>query len=119
MTNKIFKRLIILAAFIAPIQLYAARIDTLSVKSEKMNKEIEVVVIVPDKAINHQECPTLYLLHGYSGNARTWINIKPELPDMADKDGIIVVCRTVKTAGTGIAPLIRTASSRLLYRKNW
>lgn len=92
MINKIFKRLIILAAFIAPIQSYAARIDTLSVKSEKMNKEIEVVVIVPDKAINHQECPTLYLLHGYSGNARTWINIKPELPDMADKDGIIVVC---------------------------
>lgn len=57
-----------------------------------MNKGIEVVVIVPDKAINNQACPTLYLLHGYSGDARTWINIKPELPQMAEKDGVIVVC---------------------------
>lgn len=92
MINKFIKRLIIIAALISPLQSYAARIDTLTVKSEKMNKGIEVIVIVPDKAINNQACPTLYLLHGYGGNARTWINIKPELPDMADKDGIIVVC---------------------------
>lgn len=92
MTNKFIKRLIIIAALISPLQSYAARIDTLTVKSEKMNKGIEVLVIVPDKAINNQACPTLYLLHGYGGNARTWINIKPELPDMADRDGIIVVC---------------------------
>ena len=92
MTNKFIKRLIIIAALISPLQSYAARIDSLTVKSEKMNKGIEVLVIVPDKAINNQACPTLYLLHGYGGNARTWINIKPELPDMADRDGIIVVC---------------------------
>ena len=36
--------------------------------------------------------PTLYLLHGHGGNAFTWPTIKPELPQMADRDGIIVVC---------------------------
>lgn len=92
MINKILKRLIVVAAIISSTSAFAARIDTLMVKSNKMDKYIEVVVIVPDKAINKKECPTLYLLHGYSGNARTWINIKPELPQMADKDGVIVVC---------------------------
>lgn len=91
MINKFTKRLII-AALILPLHSFAARIDTLTVKSEKMNKDIEVLVIVPDKAADNHACPALYLLHGYNGNARTWINIKPELPDMADKDGIIVVC---------------------------
>lgn len=90
--HKILKQLIIAAALIIPLNTFAARIDTLTVKSEKMNKGIEVVVIVPDKAINNQACPTLYLLHGYSGDARTWINIKPELPQMAEKDGVTVVC---------------------------
>ncbi len=70
----------------------AARIDTLQVKSDKMNREIEVVVIVPDAAVNDVKCPALYLLHGYNGNARTWLKIKPELPLMADRDSIIVVC---------------------------
>lgn len=92
MMHKILKQLIIAAALIIPLNTFAARIDTLTVKSEKMNKGIEVVVIVPDKAINNQACPTLYLLHGYSGDARTWINIKPELPQMAENDGVIVVC---------------------------
>lgn len=92
MTNKILKKLIVLAAIITSTSTYAARIDTLMVKSDKMEREIEVIVVVPDKAINKEECPTLYLLHGYGGNARTWIGIKPELPQMADKDGIIVVC---------------------------
>lgn len=92
MTNKILKKLIVLAAIITSTSTYAARIDTLMVKSDKMEREIEVIVVVPDKAVNKEECPTLYLLHGYGGNARTWIGIKPELPQMADKDGIIVVC---------------------------
>lgn len=92
MTNKIFKSLFLLAVIIFSTSTYAARIDTLMVKSSKMDKDIEVIVIVPDKAINKESCPTMYLLHGYGGNARTWINIKPSLPQMADEDGIIVVC---------------------------
>lgn len=70
----------------------AARIDTLSVQSPKMKKEIEVVVVVPEQVLQGKACPTLYLLHGYGGNAHTWLGIKPELPEMADRDGIIIVC---------------------------
>lgn len=70
----------------------AARVDTLSVASPKMKRNIPVVVIVPEQALAGNSCPTLYLLHGHGGNAFTWPTIKPELPQMADRDGIIVVC---------------------------
>lgn len=77
--------------FITFYNAEAAIVDTLQIKSEKMNRFIETVVIIPDQAAKIP-CPTLYLLHGHGGNAKTWINIKPELPEMADRDGIIVVC---------------------------
>lgn len=70
---------------------YAARIDTLKVYSAKMKRNIEVLVVSPEKS-KETPCPALYLLHGFGGNARTWINVNPNLPEMADRDGIIVVC---------------------------
>ena len=71
---------------------YAARIDTLAVESAFMKRSINVLVILPDRCAEAQPCPTLYLLHGYGGNETTWLKIKPELPQMADRDGMIVVC---------------------------
>lgn len=70
----------------------AARIDTLSVYSEKMNRSIPVVVVAPDRIASGEQCPVLYLLHGYGGDAFSWLKIKPELIRMADQDGILVVC---------------------------
>lgn len=70
----------------------AARIDTLSVYSEKMNRSIPVVVVVPDRIASGEQCPVLYLLHGYGGDAFSWLKIKPELIRMVDQDGILVVC---------------------------
>lgn len=32
------------------------------------------------------------MLHGYGGNARSWVGLKPELPKIADEKGIIFVC---------------------------
>ena len=57
-----------------------------------MKKEIPVVVIVPDAAKSGVRMPVLYLLHGYSGDQETWLNVKPSLPQMADRDSVIVVC---------------------------
>jgi S-formylglutathione hydrolase FrmB len=72
---------------------FAARVDTLRVKSAAMNgKEVQIVVITPDQSSATHRCPTVYLLHGYSGNAKSWIELKPELPAIADEQGIIFVC---------------------------
>lgn len=72
----------------------AARVDTLMVASQAMHKEIKVVYIIPDRLLapDSQPCPTVYLLHGYGGNAGTWVDMKPELARMADEKGMLFVC---------------------------
>ena len=74
------------------LEINASRVDTLSVHSDKMKRNIEVVTIIPEQALKGQKCPVLYLLHGYSGNAHTWLGINHNLPHLSDRDGIIVVC---------------------------
>lgn len=80
----------LLLLFVVAVQ--AVRVDTVCVKSTSMNKEVEVVYVLPDKAVGKTACPVVYLLHGYSGNARSWIQLKPELLQIADEKGIIFVC---------------------------
>lgn len=71
----------------------AQTVDTISVFSEKMQREIKNVVILPQDYDKNSEYPVLYLLHGYGGNYRTWIkSIKPTLPQEASKWGMIIVC---------------------------
>lgn len=71
--------------------VFGATIDTLQVESESMQKEIKALVVVPDVA-RRQACPVVYLLHGFSGNYKTWMQIKPDLPRIADEMGFILVC---------------------------
>ena len=71
--------------------LFAAQVDTLSVRSECMRKGIKTIVVVPDVA-KERACPTVYLLHGFGGNYKTWLQIKPELPRIADRMGFVFVC---------------------------
>lgn len=71
--------------------LFAAQVDTLSVRSESMRKGIKTIVVVPDVA-KERSCPTVYLLHGFGGNYKTWLQIKPELPRIADRMGFVFVC---------------------------
>ena len=72
------------------ISVKGAVVDTLDVYSEAMKKNVQVVVVSPDN--NHVPKPVVYLLHGYGGNAKTWLSMKPELKDIADRDGLIFVC---------------------------
>lgn len=83
----------------------AAKVDTLSVRSDAMNKDVKVVTIRPDKAVAGVKCPVIYLLHGYGGHAFTWVGIKPELPQIADREGIIFVCPDGKNSWYWDSPL--------------
>lgn len=89
---------------ILPLGVRAAKVDTLQVKSPSMNKEIEVVVVSPDIS-SSKPCPVIYLLHGYGGDARTWVGIKPDLPRIADEKGIIFVCPDGKNTWYWDSPL--------------
>ena len=85
---------IVLLLLALAVQGFAAGVERLSVPSASMNKEIPVLVVLPDIALASEgkSCPVVYLLHGYGGNAETWLTVKPDLPQIADQKGIIFVC---------------------------
>lgn len=74
------------------LPLFAAKVDTILVKSNNMNKNIKVVTIIPDIA-KEKACPVVYLLHGHGGCYNSWIvDSKPNLPQLADEKGMIMIC---------------------------
>ena len=87
-----FRLLVLTWLLLFPTVVEAARIDTLQVRSGKMDRDIPVVVIVPDRAVAGEAVPVLYLLHGAGDNEYGWLQIQPDLPEMADRDGVLVVC---------------------------
>ena len=106
MTEKKNILAILLLLFVA-MGVQAAHVDTVMVHSGAMNKEVKVVYVVPDKAggDHAQACPVVYLLHGYGGEAKSWITIKPELSHIADEKGIIFVCPDGKNSWYWDSPL--------------
>ena len=71
----------------------AGTVDTISVFSNSMHKNISTVVIRPDsyrKKSNY--FPVVYLLHGYAGNYSNWITKVPELKAYADTYQLMIVC---------------------------
>jgi S-formylglutathione hydrolase FrmB len=74
-------------------QLYAGKVDTLSIMSTAMHKEVKCVVVTPLSYENaEKKYPVIYLLHGYSGSYAQWIHTAPQLKDKADQLQVIFVC---------------------------
>ncbi len=74
-------------------QLLAAKVDTVAVFSNSMQKEIKCVVITPKNYKKSKErFPVVYLLHGYSGNYAGWIKEAPQLAQKADELQMMIVC---------------------------
>lgn len=70
----------------------AANIDTITVFSAVMNKNIKTCVITPDTyEKSDKKFPVVYLLHGYSGNYATWVSSFKEVANQVDKYGFIVI----------------------------
>ena len=71
---------------------WAGKIDTLSIYSTAMKKEMKAIVIKPLAPPPPQGYPVVYLLHGMGGTYNLWITKVPELQDAADRYGCMVVC---------------------------
>lgn len=66
-------------------------VETLSIPGSNINKELNATVVLPDgydDSTNHY--PTLYLLHGWSGNYTEWVS-KTGIGTLADENQMIVV----------------------------
>ena len=80
------KKTILLFSFLILITLCkAASVDTITIYSNAMHKNIKCVVIKPDSYKNKKNSyPVVYLLHGYSGWYSNWIIRVPQLKDYAN-----------------------------------
>lgn len=72
--------------------VYSAKVDTVATYSPSMDKEIKAVVITPDSYSEAKEFPVVYLLHGYSGNYKDYIDEVPDLEGYVDRYQLIIVC---------------------------
>jgi len=73
--------------------LFAQKVDTLTVFSNSMQKNIKNVVIVPNKLQDQNKVfPVLYLLHGAYGKYSDWIKKVPEIKNYANQYQMIIVC---------------------------
>ena len=93
--------------FLLGSSVEAARVDTLQVRSKKMNRDISVLVAVPESLHPYEQIPTLYLLHGYSGDEKTWLTMQPKLKEWADRDQILIVCPDGENSWYWDSPLNR------------
>lgn len=85
--------IVIFCLLLSVSTLKAAKIDTLEVFSHKMNKNIKTVVVLPDAYENNTESfPVIYLLHGYSGDYKSWVTDMPSVIEYADRYNTILIC---------------------------
>src|SRR5688572_29920069 len=85
------KYLVFLILLAITCDCLAARVDTVSIYSKAMKKEFRCVVITPESSTK-KKFPVVYLLHGYSGSFRNWIQRVPQLKEYADEYELMIVC---------------------------
>ena len=77
-----------------PFSAQAGQVDTVRIYSAAMQREIPAVVMTPDSYApsDTSRYPTVYLLHGYSGDYRDWVVKAPKIIALADQHQVIIVC---------------------------
>lgn len=88
------KRVILFVLIIASAYHLDARnqVDTVTVFSALMKKQIKNVVVVPKDYKRSVKYPVVYLLHGYSDSFSKWIKTVPSIKELANQYNLIIVC---------------------------
>jgi len=83
---------LLLAVLFYQLAFSRLQVDTISVFSNKMKKELKAVVIVPENYSKKKHYPVVYVLHGFSGNYSNWVNNVPEIKTLSTGHQLIIVC---------------------------
>jgi len=78
--------------FLCQLAFSRVQVDTVSVFSSKMKKEVKSVVIVPVNYTIKKHYPVVYLLHGYSDTYAKWVNTVPSIKSLSTEYQLIIVC---------------------------
>ena len=90
------KTLLTIPFFIlASLSTFAAKVDTLEIHSNAMDKTYKAAVVLPNSyAKSKANYPVVYLLHGAYGHFRDWLKSTPDkmlVHNLADQYSIIIV----------------------------
>lgn len=81
--------------FIVSLHVFSQRVDTISIHSDAMNKDLPALVITPANYETGTQYPVVYLLHGFGSDYSRWYNlVQKRLPELASLYGFIIVCPT-------------------------
>ena len=69
-----------------------ASIDTISIYSNAMHRNVKAIVIKPSDYAKGKDFATVYLLHGAYGNYANWIKKVPALQTESDAYKMLIVC---------------------------
>lgn len=91
------KTVLLLAITLISCYSYAWKVDTLSISSRVMNRDIPNIVVVPENygtgsESDQEPYPVLYLLHGAGGTYKSWTEAAPITKELADRYNMIIVC---------------------------
>lgn len=80
------------AVFSAVLSAAAFTTDTLTInRPDYLPQPMKVTVITPSGEKPSAGFPTVYLLNGYGGDYTSWGTIRPDLGDLADNFGMVLV----------------------------
>ena len=84
--------IIVILTTILVNSIFASKVEQKYIFSKVMNKKIPAIFIIPDSYHDSSKSfPVVYLLHGFDGSYRNWVDLTSveDLPDLYD---IIIVC---------------------------
>ena len=84
--------LLVAALLLFSVAFSRVQVDTISVFSTKMKKEVKSVVILPENYTIKKHYPVVYLLHGYSDNYAKWVKTVPAIKTLSTEHQFILVC---------------------------
>ena len=111
------KLILLFAVCLWALTSYAQQVELVKVQASKMTKEVENNVIKPADYTETVDYPVLYLLHGYGGNHNDWVNIVPQIKDLATACQMIIVCPNGANSWYFDSPINKDIQS-LLSTKN-
>lgn len=71
---------------------WAQQILHVPIHSEAMQREIQNMIILPAGYDGEKPYPVVYLLNGHNMPHTDWLRIRNDLPELAEKHGVIIVC---------------------------
>ena len=112
------KLLLIALLLVGAASSFAAKVDTLLVKSPSMNKDIKVVVVTPDAALGKKAtaCPTCMVL---ADMPRRGLRLNPICLRSRMRKESYLFARTEVPAGIGTVRKTRLSDMKLLSHRNW